>query len=61
MLDQVTKICTRIGIMNQGRLMITDSLEGIMSRFADDRSLEDIYLHFWHNGAATDIAEKVAL
>lgn len=50
MLDQVTKICTSIGIMNQGRLMVTDSLAGIMSRFADDRSLEDIYLHFWHNG-----------
>lgn len=52
MLDQVTKICTSIGIMNQGHLMVTDSLAGIMSRFADDRSLEDIYLHFWRNGEA---------
>lgn len=60
MLDQVTKICTRIGIMNQGRLMITDSLEGIMSLFADDRSLEDIYLHFWHNGTSAEDPEQAA-
>ncbi|PKQ16966.1 MAG: ABC transporter ATP-binding protein [Actinobacteria bacterium HGW-Actinobacteria-7] len=61
MLDQVTKICTSIGIMNQGRLMVTDSLEGIKSRFAEDRSLEDIYMHFWHNGTADPApSEQVA-
>lgn len=62
MLDQVTKICTSIGIMNQGRLMVSDSLGGIMSRFADDRSLEDIYLHFWRNGSAeSSVADLVTL
>jgi ABC-2 type transport system ATP-binding protein len=62
MLDQVTKICTSIGIMNQGRLIVADSLAGIISRFADERSLEDIYLHFWHNGSeATRQPELVAL
>ncbi|MHB1341031.1 MAG: ABC transporter ATP-binding protein [Coriobacteriia bacterium] len=59
MLDQVTKICTSIGIMNQGRLMVTDSLAGIMSRFADDRSLEDIYLHFWRNADAHEAAPEL--
>jgi len=54
MLDQVTKICTSIGIMNQGRLMVSDSLGGIMSRFAEDRSLEDIYLHFWRNAESAN-------
>lgn len=61
MLDQVTRICTSIGIMNRGQLMLADSLENVMSRFADDRSLEDIYLHFWRNGAeALDQPETVA-
>lgn len=58
MLDQVTKICTSIGIMNQGTLMVADSLEGIMARFADDRSLEDIYLHFWRNGVKPELTSE---
>jgi len=60
MLDQVTKVCTSIGIMNQGKLMIADTLPNIMSRFADERSLEDIYLHFWHNGAEAQPDSEVA-
>jgi ABC-2 type transport system ATP-binding protein len=50
MLSQVTKVCTNIGIMSQGRLMVADTLQRITSRFPDDRSLEDIYLHYWRNG-----------
>lgn len=57
LLSQVTRICTSIGIMNQGRLMIADSLPNIMSRFSEERSLEDIYLHFRRNGSA--VAEGV--
>jgi ABC-2 type transport system ATP-binding protein len=45
-LSQVTKLCTSIGIMNHGHLMIADTLDNIMAQFANDRSLEDIYLHF---------------
>jgi len=51
-LVQVTKLCTSIGILNHGRLMVADSLTNIMSRFAEDHSLEDIYLHFERNGLA---------
>ncbi|MHB9150352.1 MAG: ABC transporter ATP-binding protein [Thermoleophilia bacterium] len=50
MLSQVTKVCTNIGIMSQGRLMVADTLGRITAKFPDDRSLEDIYLHYWHNG-----------
>jgi ABC-2 type transport system ATP-binding protein len=53
-LSQVTKLCTSIGILNHGRLMIADTLDNIMSRFARDRSLEDIYLHFERNGATEE-------
>lgn len=60
MLDQVTKVCTSIGIMNEGHLIVSDSLDNIMARFADDRSLEDIYLHYWRNGAWPQVAEQVA-
>jgi ABC-2 type transport system ATP-binding protein len=51
-LVQVTKLCTSIGILNHGRLMVADPLANITSRFAEDHSLEDIYLHFERNGLA---------
>jgi ABC-2 type transport system ATP-binding protein len=51
-LVQVTKLCTSIGILNHGRLMVADPLANITSRFAEDHSLEDIYLHFERNGFA---------
>ena len=49
-LDRVTRMCTSIGILNDGRLMVSDSLDNLASRFSDDHSLEEIYLHFEHNG-----------
>ncbi|MCE5190592.1 MAG: ATP-binding cassette domain-containing protein [Actinomycetia bacterium] len=57
LLSQVTRICTSIGIMNQGRLMVADSLPNITARFAEERSLEDIYLHFRRNGST--VADEV--
>jgi ABC-2 type transport system ATP-binding protein len=52
LLSQVTKMCTSIGILNHGQLMIADTLDNIMRRFARERSLEEIYLHFERNGVA---------
>ncbi|MCL5935313.1 MAG: ABC transporter ATP-binding protein, partial [Firmicutes bacterium] len=43
-LSEVTKICTNIGILNHGKLLLTDSLEGVLSKFPQEKSLEDIYL-----------------
>jgi len=43
-LTEVTKICTNIGIMNHGHLVIADSLANVMARFPDAASLEDVYL-----------------
>ena len=56
-LDRVTRMCTSIGILNHGRLVVSDSLNNIVSRFADDRSLEEIYLHFEHNGWTTETGD----
>jgi ABC-2 type transport system ATP-binding protein len=43
-LAQVTQLCTSIGIMNHGRLVMSDSLENVLAHFPDHRSLEEIYL-----------------
>lgn len=43
-LAEVTKLCTSIGIMNHGRLVMADSLKNVLARFPDHQSLEGIYL-----------------
>ncbi len=44
-LAEVNRLCTSIGIMNHGRLLIADTLHNVMRQFPDEQSLEDIYLH----------------
>ena len=44
-LSEVTKICTSIGIMNHGRLVVADKLSAVLARFPDHTSLEEIYLN----------------
>ena len=43
-LAEVTKLCTSIGIMNHGRLVMADTLKNVLARFPDHHSLEEIYL-----------------
>ncbi len=43
LLSEVTKICTDIGIISNGRLLAADSLENIEKRFPGEKSLEEIY------------------
>lgn len=52
-LAEVAKLCTSIGIMSHGRLVVADSLKNVMARFPTDQSLEDIYLHFGHEQPET--------
>jgi ABC-2 type transport system ATP-binding protein len=54
-LSEVSKLCTSIGIMNHGRLVVADTLKNVTARFPNDQSLEDIYLHFG-NGKAERIS-----
>lgn len=44
-LSEAAKLCTSIGIMNHGRLVIADTLANVMTKFPDALSLEEIYLH----------------
>ncbi|MBI1350074.1 MAG: ATP-binding cassette domain-containing protein [Actinomycetales bacterium] len=46
LLSEVTKTCTSIGILRQGRLVFQDTLEATRASFPDNASLEDIYLSF---------------
>jgi ABC-2 type transport system ATP-binding protein len=54
-LAEVTRLCTSIGIMNHGRLVVAETLSSVMRQFPNDQSLEDIYLNVEHSSV-----EKVA-
>ncbi len=44
LLGEVAKVCTTIGVLNQGELIYKDSIEATTRRFPDEASLEDIYV-----------------
>lgn len=44
LLTEVTKTCTSIGILRSGELIYQDTLARTLKSFADQMSLEDIYL-----------------
>ena len=43
-LSEASKLCTSIGIMNHGHLVMADRLQSVLERFPDTPSLEEIYL-----------------
>jgi len=43
LLSEVTKLCTDIGIISNGKLLMADSLENIEKKFPEAKSLEEIY------------------
>ncbi|WP_292466192.1 ABC transporter ATP-binding protein [Methanolobus sp.] len=49
LLQEVTKTCSTIGVLNHGSLIYLDSLSNTMKRFKDEGSLEDIYLNIENN------------
>jgi ABC-2 type transport system ATP-binding protein len=44
LLSEVARVCTTIGVLNQGHLVYKDSLSNTMDRFPDEASLEEIYV-----------------
>ena len=44
LISEVSRTCTSIAVLNQGALVYTDSIQRVMQRFGDDKSLEDLYL-----------------
>lgn len=57
LLSEVTKICTDIGIISQGKLLLSDSIRNIEKQFENEKSLEDIY--FKIEGAGRNEADLV--
>lgn len=51
LLSEVTKICTDIGIISHGKLLVSDSLQNLEKRFSDCKSLEEIYFRIEGGGA----------
>jgi len=43
LLSEVTKLCTDIGIISKGKLLLADSIENIEKAFPEEKSLEEIY------------------
>ncbi|HWT76461.1 MAG TPA: ABC transporter ATP-binding protein [Mobilitalea sp.] len=43
LLSEVTKMCTDIGIISHGKLLISDSISNLERNFSDAKSLEEIY------------------
>ena len=43
LLSEVTKLCTDIGIISNGRLLLADSIKNIEKKFPAEKSLEEIY------------------
>jgi ABC-2 type transport system ATP-binding protein len=50
LLSEVTKICTDIGIISHGRLLISDSISNLEKNFKDAKSLEEIYFSIERGG-----------
>lgn len=51
LLSEVTKLCTDIGIISHGKLLISDTLQNVEQKFSDCKSLEEIYFRIESGGA----------
>ena len=43
LLSEVTKICSDIGIISHGKLLVSDSISNLMGNFKEAKSLEELY------------------
>ena len=44
LISEVSKTCTSIAVLNQGKLVYHDTIAAVMKRFGDDAALEELYL-----------------
>lgn len=51
LLSEVTKICTDIGIISHGKLLISESIANLEEKFKEEKSLEEIYFKIEGGGA----------
>ena len=48
-LDVAEKLCTRVGIINNGKLIFVGSLEEMKIKMKENRSLEELYMEIIKN------------
>lgn len=44
LISEISKTCTSIAVLNQGRLAYHDTIQGVLKRFKNDETLEELYL-----------------
>lgn len=44
LISEISKTCTSIAVLNLGKLAYHDTIAGVLARFKDDQTLEDLYL-----------------
>lgn len=44
LLSEISKTCTRIGVLSHGQLIFHDKMEAVLQRYGDDSALEELYL-----------------
>ena len=52
LISEISKTCTSIAVLNQGRLAYHDTIAGVLKRFKNDQTLEDLYLSLSADKAA---------
>ena len=52
LISEVSRTCTSIAVLNHGRLAYTDTIAGVLKRFGNDKTLEDLYLSLTPDMAA---------
>ena len=52
LISEISRTCTSIAVLNQGRLAYHDAISGVLARFKDDKALEDLYLSLSTNQSA---------
>ena len=57
-LAEAARLCTSIGIMNHGRLVIAGTLADVLQRFPDTPSLEEIYLNVERTEAEKVVSQQ---
>ncbi len=52
LISEISKTCTSIGVLNQGKLVYHDTISNVLARFKDDKTLEELYLSLGAEKAA---------
>jgi len=52
LISEISKTCTSIAVLNHGRLAYHDTIQGVLKRFKNDETLEDLYLSLSADKAA---------